>query len=125
MNPLIEKELRMLRVARLPDNWETSTTLFLPRVTPTSVILCVGRFYLIELESYLLRNPELSINANWNRGCPPTDKFMKVLVNQKRGQLFQVIGSGFDFEHKQDLDSVWQGWLPFKSIRIINELREG
>lgn len=125
MNPIIEKELRMLRVAKLPEDWQTSTTLFFPRRTPVSVQLKVGGFYLLELESYLINNNSFALNTNWNHGCPPLDKFMKVKVVERLGRMFYVIGVGFDFERKEDKESIWQGWLPLKSIRIINELREG
>lgn len=88
------------------------------------VSLRVEGFYLIELESYLLNNNDFALNVNWNHSHPPVDKFMKVKVLERLGRMYHVIGVGFDFESKQDKDSIWQGWLPLKSIRVINELRE-
>ena len=83
----------------------------------------MDHFYLLELEDYLLNNHKFALNINWNRRQPPTDKFMKVKVLERLGKMFHVIGVGFDFENKEDLDSVWEGWVPLKGIQVINELR--
>ena len=85
----------------------------------------VGGFYLIEIEGYIINNDKLALNLNWNRGIPPTDKFMKVKVMERMGKMYHIIGVGFDFENKLDLDSIWDGWIPQKCVKVINELRCG
>ena len=123
MNPYIKQQLRMVKIADVPE-WDDDTTeLTIPRKTAVEITPEIDHYYLIELADYLLNPPDgFSLHDNWNNGNIPKHKYMKCYCTKVMGKMIQVLGVGFDYENRIDLDEYWDGWLPMKSINILREI---
>lgn len=85
--------------------------------------LCLNGYYLIKLADYVINEPEnFSLSYDWNQGTKPTTHYNKVQVNQLRGKMVNLTCVGYDYENQKDLNNVWTGWVPFKSITILTQL---
>lgn len=124
MNPVIEKQLRKVKIAELPDYDENTTTLLIKkRGSPTNTPFIANHYYLIELEDYIIHpSPTFTLHTNWNKGLVPTEKCYKCLCTKVMGKMVQIQGVGFDYDNRQDLDAEWDGWLPIKSVKILREI---
>ena len=47
---------------------------------------------------------------------------MKCEVVQKMGKMIKINSVGYDYQNKLDTNDIWTGWLPEKSIKIIEVL---
>ena len=47
---------------------------------------------------------------------------MKIDVSKIMGKMVKVNSVGYDMKHQVDSNDVWSGWLPRKSITIIENL---
>ena len=123
MNSYIKQQLNLIKVADLPP-WDDNTTLIsISKKQSVELIMQENHYYLIELEDYILNPPEgFSLHTNWNNGNIPKYKYMKCLCVKAMGKMVKILGVGFDYEHRQDLDENWDGWLPLKSIKILREI---
>ena len=65
---------------------------------------------------------EIVEHDNWNGGTHPLHRFLKCEVIQKMGKMIKVNSVGFDFKNKLDTNDLWTGWLPEKSIKILEEI---
>lgn len=81
-------------------------------------------YYLIELNEVLLKsNTTLdALMNNWNQGNMPKDKYYKIDVCKKVGDMIKINGAAFDYINKKDLPGMWSGWLPIKEIKVIEKL---
>lgn len=123
MNPLIAKQLKLLKVADIPVFDENTTSIIIPKKVPNQVLIQEDHYYLIELESYLINPSEnFTLHTQWNNDVVPTEKFMKCHVVKIMGKMLKIEGVGFDYENKIDLDVIWDGWLPLKSIKVLREI---
>lgn len=124
MNSLIKAQLEMVKRAALPDYDENTTEIVIHKGQHCSECLFEkGSCYLIKLENYLLHPSEtFTLRANWNNNQIPRDTYMKCEVQQVMGKMIRIQGIGFDYIQKKDLNSVWSGWLPVKSITIVSRL---
>lgn len=123
MNPIVAQQLRLAKIADIPE-WSDSTTELL--VTKKSVVEILpqeGHYYLIELADYLINPPEgFTLHSNWNNNDIPTHKYMKCQCAKLMGKMVKILGVGFDYENRVDLEEYWDGWLPLKSIKILREI---
>lgn len=120
MNKLIEKELKNISVAILPEYDNNTTEIFISKGTRSADYLSFekGRYYKIELNDILL-NPEkesLILHVQWNNNIIPKDKFMNVEVLEKMGNMIKVSGTGVNSVNS------WSGWLPIDCVKILNLL---
>lgn len=124
MNPLVKKQLEKVKNVTLPK-WDDDTlNMVIPKRTgEIETGLLENRCYLIKVEDYII-NPfdGFTLHDNWNKGTHPIHHFMKCEVTKKMGKMIKVNSVGYDFMNKQDTLDVWEGWLPEKSITIIEEL---
>ena len=125
INPLIKAQLKNCRVAKIPEFDDNTTTLYIPKGTELHVTpYQVGKCYLIELADYIINPPpEFNLHDNWNQGRVPHYKHYKCEIKALQGKMVQILGCGYDLMADTDANSVWQGWLPQKSITILQELR--
>lgn len=124
MNPLIKDQLSKIRRVRIPQYDEFTTQLKLlksdGKITNS---LQVDNCYLISVEDYILNPPEgFTLHTNWNNNIVPKHKFMKIDVIQIMGKMVKVNSIGFDMKNQIDTVDMWLGWLPQKSIKIIERL---
>lgn len=124
MNPLIKDQLQKIRRIEVPEYDDSTNVITLQK---GSSVLCSGlqedHCYLISVEDYILNPPEgFTLHTNWNNNITPKHKFMKVDVLQIMGKMIKVNSIGFDMKNQLDLGDPWTGWLPQKSIKIIERL---
>lgn len=123
MNEIIKEQLKLLKVAELPEFDDNTTDITIPKQEAKEYNINVGKCYLIELENYIINPPEtFTLHINWNNNIIPKDKYMKVEIVGIMGKMVKVNGVGYDFVNKLDLNTMWEGWLPRKAITIIKEL---
>lgn len=124
MNPIIEKQLRRVKIADLPEYDENTTHLLIKKKgTPVGMSFQEGHYYLIELEDYIIHpSPTFTLHTNWNKGVIPTEKCYKCFCIKVIGKMVQIQGVGFDYENREDLNVEWDGWLPVKSVKILREI---
>ena len=125
MNPLIKDQLNKVRRVKLPPFDESTQTILIQRATTTNLPdeLQEECCYLISVEDYILNPPEgFTLHSNWNNNVPPKHKVMKIDVSKIMGKMVKVKSIGYDMKTQTDLPDMWSGWLPRKSITIIDVL---
>ena len=124
MNPLIKDQLSKIQRAEVPpfDEDTTQITLIKGSVKVTND-LQEDHCYLISVEDYILKPPEgFTLHTNWNNNIAPKHKVMKIDVAKIMGKMVRVNSVGYDMKNQVDSTDVWSGWLPRKSITIIETL---
>lgn len=124
MNELIKEQLSKVKIVHIPYYDDNTTHIYLPKLSPDNgCIVYVDRYYLIELDDYLISPPEnFTLHINWNNGIKPKCKFMKCQVLKDLGRMIKITGIGYNNDTKQDIDELWEGWLPKEAIQVIQEL---
>ena len=124
MNKYIKTQLNLVKVADLPYFDEDTVYIHIPKQTPNQVgQVKAGHYYLIELADYLLNPPKgFTLHDTWNQGKIPTQKYYKCKCVKNIGKMIQILGVGFEYESRTDLDEYWDGWLPLKSIKVLREI---
>ena len=118
MNKILYNQLKKCS-GNLPPFDETTTEIFIPKGSLSRVEddLKLNHSYKIAVEDYIVNPYEgFTLHDNWNSGVAPTDKTMNCEVVQIMGKMIKVRAIGLESH------SVWEGWLPQKSIHIIEEL---
>lgn len=125
MNPIIRKQLENCRVANVPNFTEETTVLRIPKGSDMTVSpYQVGKYYILELADYIINPPpDFTLASNWNKGSVPTHKYYKCEILQTMGKMVKIIGSGYDIKTNLDANTVWEGWVPQKGIKLIQELK--
>ena len=125
MNPLIKNQLSKLGGALVPPFEDTTTSLVIAKRDNNidTGTLKEDVCYLISVEDYILNPPEgFTLHTNWNNNTAPKHKFMKIEVNKVMGKMVKVYSLGYDMKNGVDTSDLWTGWLPQKSITIIERL---
>lgn len=124
MNPLIKDQLSKIQRVNVPS-YDDSTT----RITLTKENIKVveslqeDHCYLISVDDYILNPPDgFTLHTNWNNNIIPKHKVMKIDVTKVIGKMVKVNSMGYDMKNHNDLPDMWSGWLPQKSITIIERL---
>ena len=122
MNLVVEEQLSKVKIANLPPYDENTTHLIIPKKDGLSQFeFVVGAMYIVQLEDYIVKpNKGFNLHDNWNNGIPPSSNVLKIQVLQIMGKMIQVSSVGFDVTNNIELGDTWEGWLPKKSIKIIN-----
>lgn len=125
MNPLIKEQLNKIKKIKLPpfDDNTTVITLEKSNEAVTATLLQEDCCYLISVEDYILNPPDgFTLHTNWNNNIIPKHKTMKVDVTKIMGKMVKVNAIGYDMKNQVDTNDMWSGWLPQKSITIIERL---
>lgn len=108
MNPLIENELKNIKIARVPEfNKDTRFLIIKKGIRELDEVrLEMGKFYQIEIDN------------NIKEYCDkiPPDRLMNVEICDIINDVVKISGTG----HNNKL--YWCGWLPLKGIKITNVL---
>lgn len=79
--------------------------------------------YIIKLEKYIIEPPStFNLHDNWNKGIKPKDTIMKVTVVNDIGKMIKINGSGYNQITGEENSNKWEGWVPKKSVKIIQEM---
>lgn len=126
MNKYIKEQLNKTKICKIPPFNNDTTSIKIPKhgVFTEAPLVEVEEFYLIKLKDYIINPPkDFNFHDNWNNGSIPTQSYYKCKCIKKLGKMIFVLGVGFDFESKKDLDDIiWDGWLPLNSIEVIAKL---
>ena len=124
MNPLIKKQLDKVRVVKLPHFDDNTDKLVIPvRSVNDPIVLEEDKCYIIQIEDYILNPPEgFTLHTNWNNNKIPKHKIMKIDVIKVMGKMIKVNSIGYDIINKVNINDVWEGWLPEKSITVIERI---
>ena len=125
INPLIKAQLNNCRVAQIPEFSEDDTVIHITRGSDITITpYQIGKCYLVELADYIINPPaDYTLSANWNQGRVPTHKHYKCQVLNVMGKMVRIFGSGYDIINDTDDLNVWDGWVPQKGIKIIEEYK--
>ena len=132
MNSLIKQQLTKVKNVSLPQFNDSTTKLFVSKLSANhltkvnydnEVTLHIAREYIIKVASYIVNPPAgFNLHENWNKGIKPDFDTMKCLVIQQAGKMVKIKGNQYNLDLKQEFTTKWEGWLPLKSITIIEEL---
>lgn len=124
MNPLIREQLLKVRRVDLSDAPDTVTRIEIDKIDLKSLKICEkDTCYIIQVEDYILKPPEgFTLHSNWNNNVIPKSKYMKVEVLQIMGKMIKVNSLGYNPKTNETTGDAWVGWLPEKSIKIIERL---
>lgn len=124
MNPLIKTQLNKIRTVRLPEFDDNTTHLDIPmRTNSDPIVVEQDKCYIIQVEDYILNPPDgFTLHTNWNGNKIPKHKFMKVDVTKIMGKMIKVNSIGYDMFNGTNINDMWEGWLPEKSITVIERL---
>jgi hypothetical protein len=124
MNPLIKTQLNKIRTVKIPPYEDNTTSITIPMRTPNDpIILEEDKCYLIQVEDYILNPPDgFTLHTNWNHNKIPKCKYMKIDVNKIMGKMIKVNSIGYDMDSKVNINEMWEGWLPEKSIIVLERL---
>lgn len=124
MNPLIKDQLSKIQRLNVPSYDDSTTQLTLSR-NDIKVVesLQEDHCYLISVDDYILNPPDgFTLHTNWNNNTHPKYKVMKIDVTKIMGKMVKVNSMGYDMKNHIDIPDMWSGWLPQKSITIIERL---
>lgn len=124
MNKYIKQQLNKVSAVDIPVFDDNTTHLIIPRLEKkVELFFQEDHFYVIKLEDYLLNPPPgFNLHTNWNHNIIPKQKYYKCQCIKVMGKMIQILGVGFDYENRIDLEETWDGWLPIKSVKIIKEI---
>ena len=124
INPLIKEQLKKVRRIRVPEVDDTTQTItIIKNDNALDSSLQEDQCYLISVEDYILNPPEgFTLHTNWNNNIIPKHKVMKIDVCKIMGKMVKVNSIGYDMKNQLDIGDMWSGWLPQKSIKIIERL---
>jgi len=127
MNELIKQQLDKVKLAKLPEYDDLTTSMFIPRgqrlVSVSSNNLQVGNIVVIKLENYIVNPPEgFTLADNWNSGISPKSFYLKGRIQQIIGKMVNFEANGFNINTGNVIDSEYysQLWLPIKGFKILD-----
>lgn len=120
MNKFIKQQLEKVKKCVLPPYDENTLQLIIPKqeiVNSNNLDLIIGHFYRVKLADYIINEPSnFTLSTNWNHGLKPKELYLNIEVQKIMGKMVYVnsttVQSG----------DMWEGWLPFKSITILEEI---
>lgn len=119
MNNIILNQLKKCKVANIPFFDESTAEIFIQKGGKAVIKddLIVNHYYKIEVDDYIIKPYDgFTLHDNWNHGVIPKDKIMNCEITQIMGKMIKVEAVGIDTNNS------WSGWLPRKSIHIIEEI---
>ena len=92
-------------------------------VHPPKPQYVAGKMYLVQLPLSIVNNTSSVVAANWNNGTAPQFQYLKVYVSKLLGKMVYVDSIGYDVNTRQDINSLWSGWLPTEEIMQLATLQ--
>lgn len=124
INPLVKEQLEKLAEKKLCQFDDDTYVIDIKKnTTITGEQLKENECYIITVEDYILHPPEgFTLHTNWNNNIIPKHSAMKIDVCKVMGKMVKVNSIGYDLKNQVDTNDVWVGWLPQKSITVIERL---
>ena len=109
IRPIIKEQLEKCQFADL-NNFDPKTNTFIIQKysKPTYEL---NHCYLVKLPISIVNKNDSVLAVNWNNGGCPSVQYLKIYISKIMGTMIYVDSVGFDFEAKQDLNTMWSGWL--------------
>lgn len=82
----------------------------------------LNRCYLVKLPLNIINKNDSVLAVNWNHGNSPNNQYLKIYISKIMGTMIYVDSVSFDFETKQDLGTMWSGWLDSAQLVQITAL---
>jgi hypothetical protein len=120
MREIIKNQLLKCTYANLNNYDPATNTFYIPKYSKPQYV--VGKMYLIQLPVSLINNITSVTATNWNNGTAPKFQYLKVYVSKLLGKMVYVDSIGYDVNTRQDINSLWSGWLPTEEITQISAL---
>jgi hypothetical protein len=120
IRPLIKEQLEKCQFADL-NNYNPNTNTFHIRkyCQPTYEL---SKCYLVKLPGTIVNNKDSVLAVNWNNSDAPKTQYLKIYISKVLGTMIYVDSIGFDFETRQDINSMWSGWLNSQELTQISAL---
>lgn len=116
---LIQSQLENCQFADLNNYDHRTNTFFVKKYSKPTYEL--NHCYLVKLPINIINKNDSVLAVNWNSGNSPNTQYLKIYISKIMGTMIYVDSVGFDFETKQDLNSMWSGWLDSSQlIQIAN-----
>ena len=123
MNKFIKEQLGKCRVAVLPSYDDNTLNMIIPKTNNLIDTLKEDSCYFVKLENYIINPPSnFDLHTNWNHNVIPKDQYMNCEIVQVMGKMIKIRGAGVDESGKQPTGNYWEGWIPKKSMTIINAI---
>lgn len=119
MDKIIKEQLNKCKVANIPFFDDNTTEIIIQRGDNAIIKddLILNHYYKIEVEDYIIKPYDgFNLASNWNNGVVPKDKVMNCEITQIMGKMIRVEAVGVNTNNS------WSGWLPRKSIHILEEI---
>lgn len=120
IRPIIKEQLEKCQFADL-NNYDAKTNTFLIKKysKPTYEL---NQCYLVRLPISIVNTSDSVLAVNWNNGTFPRSQYLKIYISKILGTMIYVDSIEFDFETKQDLSTMWSGWLNTSELTQITTL---
>lgn len=124
LNPILKEQLSKVKVAHIPDYDDNTLELHIPCGSDVKVTSYqLNRYYIVELSDYILNPPpDFSLASNWNHGSIPTSKYYFAEITQIVGRMIKITGCGYDIKTRTRTNDVWEGWVPQRGLKLIQEV---
>ena len=120
MRELIKQQLLNCTYANLSNFDPKTQTFIIPRYSKPKYVL--GNMYLVQVSGAIVNNNNSAVASNWNNGTSPAFPFLKIFVSKELGKMIYVNSIGFDPNTKQDINTLWSGWLPTEELIMISQV---
>ena len=123
MNDRIKKQLMKINPNLLPTFDEHAEEIVIHCTSAKGISTDFEKDYKyrIELANYLLTDNEyFNFHTNWNKGVVPKDIIMDVIILEANTKMIKIHGYGIDTKTETLTGNEWEGWLPKKSVKIID-----
>lgn len=121
MREIIKKQLLKCTYANLNNFNPETNTFYIPKYSKPQYV--VGKMYLVQLPLNLVNNTSSVVAANWNNGTAPQFQYLKVYAAKLLGKMLYVDSIGYDINTRQDINTLWSGWLPTEEITQLAVLQ--
>lgn len=120
MNEAIKKQLELCQFANLSNYDEATKTYHIPKYSKPNYK--VGKCYLVNISSAIVKNANSLMAVNWNQGRAPQFSTLKIYISKALGKNIYIDGLGYDLDTQSDADYMWSGWLNIEDLTLIMEL---
>ena len=121
MREIIKNQLLKCTYANLNNFNPETNTFYIPKYSKPQYT--IDKMYLIQLPLELVNNKASVLATNWNNGTAPSFQYLKAYVSKTLGKMIYVDSIGYDVNTRQDINTLWSGWLPTEEIMQLATLQ--
>lgn len=117
MTKTVKRELAKVTIADLSNFDESELTYKIPKYNKFKYE--VNKCYLIQLDDFIVHPYDMTLANNYNNGSVPNYNYYYVEVMRVVGKMIRVSGIAYDINRNENINSIWEGWLPVDNIHVI------